>query len=475
MVAVPTPKDSILDRDVAFASDGRSWLRGFQAPSTSTGPPLVAVDSEGGIVVGLTVSYYEAAPASYDIDIEGSTVPGGGSWDALVAKYDASGTHLWSRPIAGPGDEILGGIAVAADGRIIVSGTYGAGADLGRGPETGVDTRDGFLASYRPEGGLEWVLTFGSATRFEGGGSVDVLADGSAAWTGVFAGPITLGAYELDAGDELSGFVARVSPDGEVAWLRQTDRVQAVATDPRSGRIVIASSNSFSTLDPPDVPATGLTAFDGDGAVQWTLPFTSTEPRGASVRDLAVDSDGSVLVAGRLDAPTDFGDGELHPAACCSEYGNDQSVGDSFALRVAPAGGIVWSRRWGGDLIDEASSVAVANDGTLIVGGSYTGLFEVAGLEKSLRPLRETGEGAGEKYGGYLLRMTADGTLLSLAPVEAAGQADRIGPVIVASAATEPGEVLVGGRYFHSVTLPFGGRVANSEWLDYFLARVELP
>ena len=38
MVAVPTPKDSILDRDVAFASDGRSWLRGFQAPSTSTGP-----------------------------------------------------------------------------------------------------------------------------------------------------------------------------------------------------------------------------------------------------------------------------------------------------------------------------------------------------------------------------------------------------------------------------------------------------
>jgi len=62
--ATPAATVDPLARDIQFASDGRHWARGMQAPSTSNGPPKMAVAADGSIIVGMTVSYFEAPPGT---------------------------------------------------------------------------------------------------------------------------------------------------------------------------------------------------------------------------------------------------------------------------------------------------------------------------------------------------------------------------------------------------------------------------
>jgi hypothetical protein len=105
------------------------WSRQFGSDGRD-GNGHVAVDSAGNAYfIGNT-----------DGDFGG---PNAGSFDAYLAKFDASGTQLWSRQIGTAARELTSPVAVDAAGAVFMTGiTRG---DLG-GPNAGSD--DAFLAKF---------------------------------------------------------------------------------------------------------------------------------------------------------------------------------------------------------------------------------------------------------------------------------------------------------------------------------------
>ena len=458
--------------NVSFASSGRLWARGLQAPSTSNGLPAVAVAEDGSIVIAMTISYFEAPPGEYEVDVGGGPEPVGGSYDGVVARYDASGAFQWSRLLASVGDEGIGDVAVTPDGAILVSGMYGDGADLGRGSEPAADERDIFLARYRSDGSPDWLHTYGGIGRDQGG-QLELFDDGDIAWSGSFEGSGTIGEFSVDGGVPYPRFLARLSPEGDPRWVTSIEGLGVLTLD-RSSSGVLFGYNNASSVSPPETREFGIGALSPEGEPVWRLPFAGSGH--ASVRDIEVLPDGSAFAVGRFSEPTDFGGGTIDPVGCCHEYVNENMVSDAFALRVSDEGSLIWSKHWGGSLLDDASTVTLEAGGTVLVGGTLYSTVEVQGLDGALPTISATGTWNPEPEGrAYVARFTLDGEATNIMYVDEAGRVDRLGPIILDSAATEDGEMLIGGRYFTSVTFPFGGRIANSEWLDYFIARIEAP
>jgi len=406
------------------------------------------------------------------VDVGGGPATGGGSWDGLIAKYDDSGALLWSRLFASEGDEGIGDVALTGAGAILVSGTYGDGADLGRGPEPAADERDIFLARYRSDGTLDWLHTYGGIGR-DGGGQLGLFDNGDIAWSGSFEGSGNVGDFPVEAAVPYPGFIARLSPAGDPRWVTPVAG-RGVFTLNHAAGLVVFGYNNGSPPTPPEDLEFGVGALSYDGSTVWRHPFSGTGH--ASVADIEALPDGSSFVVGRFSEPTDFGDGITEPAGCCHKYTNENMVSDAFALRVASAGSLMWSKHWGGNLLDDANSVTIEAGGTALVGGTLYSTFDVQGLDDALPAVPAAGSWMPEPEGkAYVARFTLDGEASDLMYVDEAGRVDRIGPIFVDSAATEDGEMLLGGRYFFTVTFPFGGRIANPDWLDYFIARIEAP
>src|SRR5687768_5877819 len=93
--------------DVPYLQDGRLWLRGLRASSSALESPEIEVDSDGTVVLSITVGYAEG-PA--DADLGGGILEGIGETDIVIGKLSSDGAHLWSRLIGGIGTDYTGRI-----------------------------------------------------------------------------------------------------------------------------------------------------------------------------------------------------------------------------------------------------------------------------------------------------------------------------------------------------------------------------
>ncbi|MBA4104445.1 MAG: hypothetical protein C0485_01715 [Pirellula sp.] len=121
--------------------------------------------------------------------------------DAFLNKYDAAGTLLWDRELSTPGQDVNTGVSVDSLGNIYLSG-YTDGS-LG-GPNAG--GFDAMLSKYAADGTSLWTQQLGTGASDKG---LDVSTDalGNAFLSGETMG--SLGGPQLGAGDAfLSSFAA---------------------------------------------------------------------------------------------------------------------------------------------------------------------------------------------------------------------------------------------------------------------------
>ncbi len=380
------------DLDSSFSGDGKQttdFAGGFDAGWA------VAVQADGKIVVAGSADQ-SAAPGS-EIDFALARYNADGSLDSSFGNGGKQTTDF-----AG-GDDAGRAVAVQADGKIVVVGTSGGdfalarynadgsldrsfgnggkqttdfagGGDAGHGVAVQADgkivvagsyTRGFALARYNADGSLDSSFSgdgkqtteFGGLGR-SGGRAVAVQADGKI----VVAGHAYLG----DATDE-DFALARYNADGSLDSSFSSDGKQttdfsggddygnAVAVQ-ADGRVVVAGS------DPGDFALARYNAdgsldssFSGDGK-QTTDFGTLGRSIGAGV---TVQADGRIVVAGS--GPANF---EL------ARYSADGSLDSSFG------NGGRQSTDFGGQ--DAATAVAVQADGRIVVAGfsSATGPFE---------------------------------------------------------------------------------------------------
>ena len=269
------------------------------------------------------------------------------------------------RWFAGPG--YPRGVTVEVDGSVYVAGM------------TGPDTNglcDAYVSKYTTQGEPGWYRQFGALTQAvdgpekltldkvgsrDGAEGVALGKDGSvyiAGWTG--------GALpgQVHAGD-MDIFLRKYTPTGQEVWTRQvgSDNVDAaygVAVD-FQGNIYIAGQ-TWGTL-PGQASSGHWDAFVGKytpaGAEVWTHQFgTASFDRADGV---AVDREGNVYVAGST-----AGDLPGHET---------RGSVDAFLRKYSPAGDELWTGQFGTSEWDQASALAVDQEGNAYVTGNTDGAF----------------------------------------------------------------------------------------------------
>lgn len=137
---------------VAYTADGsRQWIRQFGSVAFDAAQAL-ATDGVGGIYLGGVTSG----------SLDGNANAGGS--DLLVAKYDRSGTRLWSRQLGSVGSDAVMGLGAEGQGGAYLTGSTSGGLDgnLSSGGE------DLVVVKYDGFGNKQWTRQLGSAGTEQG-------------------------------------------------------------------------------------------------------------------------------------------------------------------------------------------------------------------------------------------------------------------------------------------------------------------
>lgn len=134
------------------------------------------------------------------------------------------------------------------------------------------------------------------------------------------------------------------------------DHADAIAID--SAGDVFLTGNTYGTIDwSSDVI---IFKVRGDGDLKWERQFGSEfDDHGHAI---AVDKNDNVFVTG-----VTFGSIDGKP---------NKGYDDSFLVKLNPDGMRVWTRQWGSELSDRASSIAIDTDGNIYVAGYSDGDIE---------------------------------------------------------------------------------------------------
>jgi uncharacterized protein (TIGR03437 family) len=266
------------------------------------------------------------------------TFQNAGGGDAILFKYNAQGTLLWTRQYGTtPNDSILG-LAADATGVYVVGGT---GAALPGQPYAG--SFDSYVRKYDPNGNILWTNQFGST------GS-DELNQAVLDSTGLYVVGRVVGALpgQTSSGAE-DAFIRKYTFDGTVLWTRQfgtaadegayavsADSTGVYVTGPTNGNLAAAPSGTDSFLR----------KYDANGNVLWTRQISSDGTFLDFPWGVATHSTG-VYICGQTQGVF-AGQGKIG--------GSD----DSWIRRYDTNGTLVWTRQFGVFAGDSCNGLAVA-------------------------------------------------------------------------------------------------------------------
>ena len=143
------------------------WSFRSGGPSADFGSGIATSGAEQNVVV---------TGGFMDIGNFGGSDLGGhvGNYDVWVAKYDASGNHLWSRAGGGNGNDASQAITTDAYENVYVTGFFGGSATFGADFLPGSIAPDMFLSRYSATGVHHWSKGFaGTSTDIGRGIAID--------------------------------------------------------------------------------------------------------------------------------------------------------------------------------------------------------------------------------------------------------------------------------------------------------------
>jgi len=314
---------------------------------------LVAVDTEGNV---LLVACFRGTA-----DFGGGPLTSAGDTDLVVAQYDRTGAHRWSRRFGGAAAEYAEDLALDPQGNIYLAGSFWGTVDFGGGPMA----EGGFVVKLDARGNHLWSRPVQKG-RVEG---VAVTPEGEVVVTGPFNKEVVVGSEKVAGVGEQNSFLARLDAEGRGKWIkafgaaRASVNTKAVRVHP-DGAIYLAAEIK-KTVDFGGGPLTSagssdvaLVKLDAGGSHQWSKSFGGEfEDR---VSRIALDTSG-VVVVGDFTRPIDFGGGKLV----------SRGDADAFIARLDASGAHVWSKRFGGKEKDAIHGVAVDPQGFTAITGDF--------------------------------------------------------------------------------------------------------
>ncbi|UCF06867.1 MAG: hypothetical protein JSV33_07555, partial [bacterium] len=125
-----------------FDADGNHlWSKRFGDTSQQQGHS-VACDGSGNVVV---TGHFVGS-----VDFGGRALMSAGGADIFLARFDADGTHLWSKRYGDASTQVGYGVACDGSGNVVVTGNFEGNVNFGGGPLTSAGGWDIFLAQFEP-------------------------------------------------------------------------------------------------------------------------------------------------------------------------------------------------------------------------------------------------------------------------------------------------------------------------------------
>jgi hypothetical protein len=309
------------------ANGDHRWSHAITSTAEAFAGPGLALDADDSLLV----------PGSFlgSVDVDTTARASKGSWDAFFARYtEPQGDVIAPLTFGGAGDDRASQAVVTNAGDIVVLGRFSGQVTFPTAPPTMLTSAGGtdvFVARVTAAGAMSSVVAFG------GTGDEDVArarldAHGDIIVGGVFASPMlsVLGGEPLASAGGRDAFVAALSPSLAHLWSVRfggdaDDYLRDLATSP-SGKIAVTGefrdsvtfgASTWVAARAADAATSDIDFFVallGDrGVPLWSHTAGGDgADRGLNV---AIDATDGVYVTASFLSPTDFGGGELLPAA----------------------------------------------------------------------------------------------------------------------------------------------------------------
>lgn len=364
------------------------WAKQFPC-SPTFGVTGVKADALGNVVM---CGYFNGT-----INFGGTALVNNGHSTCFLAKFDSNGNHLWSKKFAGVnGSDRFEDIAIDSDKNIIAVGQFTSTASFGGATFGSLYTgAHAIMAKYDPSGNHLWSKSFADTgenvvlgVAIWGYGSDDKIVI-----TGWFTGTINM--TDDASGDYLTSrfsdvFLARFTASGHHEWSKafrgdDVDKGQKVVVD-SAGNIVITGIylNGINFGPGAIVAKRGssdifLAKFDQLGVHIWSQALG-----GGSIDEvfgLAIDTADNIVVSGYFYVKADFGPSNFggHPTIIHIEPAAGGG-NNGFVAKYNPNGFVFWAEFIGGSGVDVVAAVATDPSGNVIAAGTFQGVAVAGSL-----------------------------------------------------------------------------------------------
>lgn len=309
-----------------------------------------------------------------------------GAYDAFVERLDADGELVWAVRIGGLGGSTAWALQIALDdaGSSYVLGYFRGTVDFDPGPGTfELSGEGGFVVKLDPTGAFAWAAGIGheASTLYvrslavDGAGNVFVAGE---FWETIDLdpGPGTFLVSNPTTSED--SFLLKLDPQGLFEWggviggPNWYDYVFSLSADAAGNLYAAGLFGDTADFDPgpgvyeltsPGGDEGFLLKLAGDGTMLWAHGVGGEF---SSANAVTVDDDGHLYSCGACptcaDGPVDF-----DPGPGVYEVGG----GDTFILKLDPAGGVEWAVSSSVHCADGA--LAVAGDHALYDAGTFHG------------------------------------------------------------------------------------------------------
>jgi hypothetical protein len=297
------------------------WSRRLTSTSSLDEGTAVGVDGAGNVIVA--GGFYGT------VNFGGGSLTSAGAEDIALLKYDSAGNFLWSRQIRGTTYDLVLGLSVdTTTGEFVTSGYFAGSADFGGGNLTSAGGNDAFAARYNSSGTHVWSKRWGSTAEDKAYG-VDIDRLGNVAITGIFTNSVDFGGGPISnvgGAESRDIFLVKLSPAGLHLWskgfgssLGVGQSGYGVAFDGTAGGENILLTGAIVALTAPYTidfgggPMTGdgysnpfIAKFDSNGAHAWSKRYLAGNGHAVG---MAIGSDGgsNVVSAGNYNNSINLG------------------------------------------------------------------------------------------------------------------------------------------------------------------------
>jgi Fibronectin type III domain/Beta-propeller repeat len=214
------------------------WSKRFGGSGYDQGTG-VGMDSNGNVIVA---GIFEGT-----INLGGTSLASAGGRDIFVAKYSATGAHLWSKRFGGTGHDDVRGLAVDGAGDAVLTGQFLGSINFGGVALTSAGYDDVFLAKLSSAAGAHvWSRRMGSSSAPDAGYGVAVDGSGNVAVTGYFAGFVDFGGGGISA-QMYDIFVARYTSGGAYLSAGRCGDPAGLFDNQYGNGIAVSGANVFIT------------------------------------------------------------------------------------------------------------------------------------------------------------------------------------------------------------------------------------